>query len=561
MDTEVLIVGAGPVGLTCSILLSRLGVANRVLERREGLHTAPRAHVVSARSMEIFRAAGIDEASLREVSTPPADLQSVLWMHTLAGPELGRLSFVGREGVAKLLAATPAPLANIPQHRLEPVLLEEARRAGAEVSFGHEWQSLGRDAGGVTARGQTSQGEGFWVRSQYLLACDGAGSRLRNAVGIGMQGPARIQHFLMIHLAADFRALVRERPGILYWHLDPEEPGTFIAHDIDSVWVYMHPYDPDLRKREDFTPERCREIVGRALGADTDFEVRSVDTWTMTAQVAEHYSRGRVYLVGDAAHRFPPTGGIGMNTGIADAFNLAWKLAAVCDGRAGAALLDTYEEERRSIARANSEHSLRNARRMSEVTDALGLPAHLDRALARKHIRGVPDDGALAARVQSAIDAQREHFDVTGLDLGQRYERGALVQDGTPPPDPENPVMDYIATTRPGSRLPHAWVLRRGERVSTLDLVDRRELTLITGPRGEPWRGAGLPTVAIGPGCEVTDPNAGWLAIREISDQGAILVRPDGHVAWRSAGRGAVSASELAAAVAQILSIGRDEPR
>lgn len=540
-STEVLIVGAGPVGLTCSILLSQLGVQNRVIERRAGLHAAPQAHVVSGRTMEIFRAAGIDEASLRAVATSPADLAAIEWTHTLAGPSLGRLPLATPERAVKMLTLGPSPFANISQHLLEPILLGHARKSGATVDFQRAWQGMEREAGGVKSSvANPETGESEVVRSRFLLGCDGAGSRVRHALGIGFEGPDRVQTFVNVHFEANLRDLVADRPAILYWHLDPEEPAAFIAHDIDSTWVYMSPYDADEIPPEHFDLDTCRGLLERALGADHPFEIRSVDTWAMTAQVAERYGEGRVWLVGDAAHRFPPTGGLGMNTGVADAFNLVWKIAAVRDGRADVGLLETYALERREVAQENCRVSLSNHLKMAEVVEALGVPPHLDVATARERVRQLPNDPDRAARVQEAIDHQEEHFDTTGLDFGYAYEQGALAPDGTPRHVPGNPVMDYVSSTRPGSRLPHAWVERGGARISTLDLIERRSPILLTGAKGTPWCEAaealGVFATRIGRDAEVQDPDGAWAAVREIADDGAILVRPDGHVGWRSAG-------------------------
>lgn len=555
VETPVLVVGAGPIGLVASTLLSRAGVEHLVIERREGLHGAPQAHVVTSRSMEIFRAAGVDEGAVRAVANAPEDIRSVLWMHTLAGPELGRFGMYDRERVETLLANTPSPMSNVAQHLLEPVLLEAARKAGARVDFRHEWRGLTQDADGVTSSVvDLATGEPYEIRSETVLACDGAGSRVRKAIGIEMQGPDRIQAFITICIDASFRDLVRERPGILYWHMDPEAGGVFIAHDIDSTWIYMHPHDPEREPLERFTEPVCRDIVKRAVGADADFEIRSVDSWTMTAQVAERYREGRVFLVGDAAHRFPPTGGVGMNTGIADAHNLVWKIAAVRDGRAGAALLDSYGPERRGVAQANTDQSFRNFAEMMKIAAALGLPSDEDMATVRARIRAIPDDPERRAAVQREIDDQAEHFEMTGLDLGQCYEEGALVPDGTPLRLPANPVRDYLPTTRPGARMPHAWVERAGERLSTLDLVDAREPVLLVGAGGDGWRDTPCAVVAIGPGCEVTDPDGSWTALREVAEDGALLVRPDGHVAWRSQGLPGDAAGEVARVLARILS-------
>lgn len=556
---DVLIVGAGPVGLTVSILLGRLGLSTRVVERRAGLHEAPQAHVVSARTMEIFRAAGIADADLRALGSSPADLTNVQWVQTLAGPELGRFVLATPERVGKMLATSPTPLANVSQHRLEPLLLAHARGAGAAFSFSAEWQGFTRDGEALVSRvADGRSGATREIRSRFLLGCDGAGSPVRRALGIAMTGPDRVQTFVNVHLRANLRTLVKERAAVLYWHVDPQAPGVFIAHDIDSTWVFMHPYDPAQRSTGDWSEGVCRALVSRALGAKAEFEIRSIDTWVMTAQVAERYGEGAVVVVGDAAHRFPPTGGLGMNTGIADAYNLSWKIAAVHDGRAAPALLETYGRERRPIAQTNCDQSLRNHYKMGEVIAALGVPPGLSHTEVRESIRGLTSDAERRAVFQAAIDRQAAHFDMTGLDLGQAYQDGALVPDGSPLPIVADPVTDYAPGTRPGARLPHAWVERDGVRISTLDLVDARAPVLIAGVNAAGWREAArrrdVSVVTIGAGFDVSDPSGDWSRVAEISAEGALLVRPDGHVGWRSVDAVAEPDRVLGEAVARIFS-------
>jgi 2,4-dichlorophenol 6-monooxygenase len=283
----------------------------------------------------------------------------------------------------------------------------------------------------------------------------------------------------------------------------------------------------------------CAEIVRNAIGEDSaSFEIRNAVPWTMTAQIAERYRAGRVFLVGDAAHRFPPTGGIGLNTGIQDAHNLVWKLRAVESGWGRPALLDSYGAERQGIAQSNSDQSLANAVKMVEVVQALGITD--DAAATRAGFDALRDDPERRAAVQRAIDDQIDHFDMLGLDLGFAYEVGGVIPDGSSKPLGPSPSRDYVPTTRPGSRLPHAWLTRGNTRVSTHDLLAYDRFTLLTGPDGKRWREAAqvvsdvpLATVAIGSG-DVLDPDQTWASLAEIHPDGALLVRPDGHVAWRS---------------------------
>jgi 2,4-dichlorophenol 6-monooxygenase len=537
IDVPVLIVGAGPVGLTAAILLSRQGIESLVVDRRPGPHRAPQAHVVNPRTLEIFRAAGLDAAALRARSTPREDGSHVSWVTTLAGPELGRLPYERQGNDA--LEYTPTPLLNLSQHRLEPLLLDHLRtHERATLRYRHEWAALEQDADAVSACVRDLEHESeYEVRSQWLLAADGAGSRVRNALGIEMTGPDRLQSFVMIHFEANLRALVRERPAILYWTIDPACAGAFVAHDIDRTWVFMHPYDPDTEPVETFTEAACAAIVRRAIGpAEVDLVVRDTSAWTMTAQVAARYGAGRVFLVGDSAHRFPPAGGMGMNTGVQDVHNLAWKLRAVTDGWAGAALLDSYETERRPVAQRNADQSLVNAMKMLAFFTDLGITENT--ASARAGLDATLADATGRERIRRGIEEQQDHFDMFGLQLGVSYATGALVPDGSEAPAPSNPVREYIPTSRPGSRLPHAWVEKDGVQCSVLDLVAMDGFTLIAGADGGAWaeaadRCGGVPVRCLVAGRDFADPAGHWRRVCEIGTRGALLVRPDQHVAWR----------------------------
>jgi 2,4-dichlorophenol 6-monooxygenase len=554
LEVPVLVVGGGPVGMMASILLARQGITSRVVERRPGPHRAPQAHVVNPRTLEICRAAGIDVDHLRSLATPRADGSQVVWMTTLAGEELGRLPYE-RQG-DECLAETPTPLLNLSQHLFEPVLLDRLRaERDAEIQYGHQCVGLEADAGGVTATVEhVASGERYEVRSRYAIAADGAGSRTRRALGVEMIGPDRLQSFVMIHFQADLRTLVRTRPAILYWTVDPLCAGAFVAHDIDGTWVFMHAYDPDTQPAETFDEEACTAIVRRAIGGDVPLAVRDVSPWTMTAQIAERYRVGRVFLAGDAAHRFPPSGGLGMNTGIQDVHNLAWKLRLVMEGEADERLLDTYETERRPVAQENADHSVQNALRMLEVFEALGVPFDLgaDRAAAHASMRETLGDPAGRARVRAAIEGQRDHFDTIGLQLGIAYDDGALVPDGSPRPAIANRARDHVPSSRPGARLPHAWVMRDGVRVSTLDLVAHDRFTLFAGARvSAPAAGPGLRVLVAGR--DFGDPDGRWQALGGVGDDGALLVRPDQHVAWRATHGVHGADGEVARSLARIL--------
>ena len=542
IEIPVLVVGAGPVGLMASVLLAGRGIENLVVDRRDGPHRAPQAHVANPRTLEICRAAGFDMERLRAASTPREDGSHVAWVTTLAGEELGRLPYE-RQGDENL-TITPTPLLNLPQHRFEPILLERVEREPrSEVRYRHRWVSLDQDTGGVTARiDDLASGETLEVRCRYLIAADGAGSRIRNALGIDMIGPDRIQSFAMIHFEADLRAIVRDRPAMLYWVLDPEVAGVFVAHDIDRTWVFMHPYDPDAESDAAYTVETCAAIVRNAIGADEAVAVTIRDTsfWTMTAQVAARYARERVFLAGDSAHRFPPSGGMGMNSGIQDAHNLIWKVAAVEEGWAPRSLLATYEVERRPVAQTNADQSVNNAMKMWEVLQALGIVLD-DPGGSKQRMEAALADPHARERLAEAIEHQREHFDMIGLQLGFRYETGAVAAEDESPASlaSAGPASEYVPTTAPGARLPHAWIERDGARISTLDLVAYDGFTLLAGPDASGWVAAGkkvgqVPLRVLVSGRDFSDPTGAWTAASQIGRDGALLVRPDQHVAWRS---------------------------
>jgi 2-polyprenyl-6-methoxyphenol hydroxylase-like FAD-dependent oxidoreductase len=535
-DPDVLVVGAGPTGLMTALLLAHQGVSTRVVERRPGPARAPAAHVVNARTLEICRAAGVDMDALRDAAADPEDAGFVYWVTRLGGRTIGRLPFE-HQGDDQL-DLTPTPLRNLSQSRFEPLLLDALRRAdGPEPDWSREWISSAEEDGHVrTAVRDVASGREESIVSRYVVAADGAGSGVRKALGIDVQGPAGIQSFVMVHFRARLRGLPEVPPGVLFFLCDPRtRGGAFIVHDLDRESVYMMPYDPATESVDAYDPERCARLVREALeDPDLPLEVEHVGSWTMTAQVADRYRAGRVFLAGDAVHRFPPTGGLGLNSGVQDAHNLAWKLAAVLSGHGRPGLLDTYERERRPVAQINADQSLRNALRLLEVPAALGIGESLDDACAR--VTGTLADEAGLRRVQEAIARQAEHFDMPGLQLGFCYEEGALLR-GPGDAVPALSVRRFTPTGCPGARLPHAWLADGSG--SLLDRVPLDRFLLLAGPDGEAWlealrRVEAPPTEGLRITAALVPGYATWLERAGLAGDGALLVRPDQHVAWRA---------------------------
>ena len=555
IEVPVLVVGAGPVGLIGALLLARQGLKARIVDRRETPLRAPAAHVVNARSFEICRAAGVDMDAFAEFCSDPKDAGQTIWVTSLAGEEIGRLPFERQKD--EMLRFTPTPLRNIPQHRFEAVLRSAFSKAGAaEVQYGQQWEGAEQDGEGVTSLVRDlATDEVHEIRSRYVIACDGAGSRIRKSIDIEMVGPQNLQNFLMIHFAADLRELVKDRPAILYWLIDPELGATLVAHNIEKEWVYMLPIDSASEGQADHSEARCQALVKAALGSD-DYPIRieTIRTWAMSAQIADGYRSGRIFLAGDAAHRFPPTGGLGLNSGVQDIHGLVWRLAGVEAGWAAPALLESYESERRPVAERNSESSLRNAMQLFEVDRAFGF----EEARTTESMRATLADPEARARVEAAIANQAEHFDTIGLQLGFRYEEGDVLPDGTAFLEVENPIREFQPTGRPGARLPHAWLARDGRRLSTLDLVGLDAFTLLTMAPDSGWEAAvseisGIPiryeTIAR---ATLEDADR-WIEESGVGSEGALLVRPDQHVAWRASSLPQDATSALREALTRIV--------
>jgi 2-polyprenyl-6-methoxyphenol hydroxylase-like FAD-dependent oxidoreductase len=528
VDVDVLIVGAGPVGMLGGILASRHGLTALVVERRDGPQTSPAAHVVNARTYEICRQAGLDMERIHAAGKDPADAGHVNFVTRLCGDLIGRLPFE-RQGEA-CLEYTPTPLRNLSQHRFEPILADELRASpGAELRYRHQWEhSEELDDGVVSDIVDLDTGETTQVRSRYVIGCDGAGSRVRKQLGIEMVGPPLIQCYLMIHFAANLRTLTADRPAVLHFTFDPEATGVFIAHDVESDWVFMHAIDPSTESGDDYDDDRCVDVIDKAAGAQLDAQILGTGTWWMSSQTADSMGHGRIYLAGDAAHRFPPTGGLGLNSGVQDIHGLMWRIAAIVAGRASDVLLDSYEVERIPVAQNNAHQSLTNAIKLVELPAALGIDAQPT----TERLHASLADSSKADQIAAAVELQREHFDLFGLQLGYVYGAGAVVPDGSLS-EPGSP-SEYEPSARPGARLPHAWLDEVGGR-STLDLVPIGRPVLFTFGDHDRWAGelgdAAVELVRVGIDTPVLD---AWRRLCGVGDGGALMVRPDQHVAWRA---------------------------
>ena len=458
-----------------------------------------------------------------------------MWTKTLAGEEIERR--VPGRATPRNLAMSPVVNCLCAQDYLEPVLRHFAEAQGpGELRFNAEMTAPSQDASGVSATlADRVTGAETPVRAQYLIAADGAQSRIRRQLGVQMIGKEAVYDSVNILLQADLRPWTAHRPAALYFVEQSGLRATFLTINAADRWGFLiHSLKQYGFTPEDFTPERCIALIRQAVGVpDLDVDILGVSPWEASALVAERFRVGRIFLAGDAAHEMPPTGGFGLNTGVQDVHNLAWKLAAVLHGQADPSLLDTYHPERQPLGRAITEASLANSLSMGRT-----------------------------ARQDGAVLPRREFLNEQGLIFGAAYESTAVIPDGTAPPAVDDPVTQYVPSARPGHRAPHVWLERGGARISTIDLFGPR-FVLLTGGRGDAWREAAeriavpsrppLVAFTIGTRGEIIDVDGAWLNAYEVEDDGAVLVRPDGHVAWRS--RSAVSAPDdiLRAAMDEVL--------
>jgi 2-polyprenyl-6-methoxyphenol hydroxylase-like FAD-dependent oxidoreductase len=508
--------------------LAEHGVRPLVVERHDGPNVHPRATGVAVRTVELFRELGAERA-LNDLAVDLSGAFGKTSARTVR--ELDRAELPAHRAVRRAMsdenaAISPSHLrGTCAQDRLDTVLLAEATRRGAEVRYGSELVALDQHPGHVTATLRGPAGAAT-VEAPYVIAADGAGSTVRRLLGISMSGPGPLgEELVNILFEADLAPLLGDRRFALCQITHPDAPGLVVAIDGERRWVF-HARAATL----DAGPEEFRTLVRTALG-DPDLGVKIVSAlrWRPQSRLADRFRDGRVFLAGDSAHAIAALGAFGMNTGVADAHNLAWKLAHVLQGRAGAPLLDTYEQERRAVAAITIEQALLRA---------LYPDLHFDRG-----------PGTAARRAAVGM------LNAPVVVLGYRYISTA-VRGTEPLPSTEDITADLDGS--PGTRVPHLWLHRAGTRLSSLDLVAGR-WTLLVGPEGTTWqqataeaaRHAGTELAYYRIGVDVEDQQDRFPSAAGIHREGALLVRPDGFVGWRSPT--AVSAPELPAVLAALI--------
>jgi len=528
----VAIVGGGPVGLVAALELARYGIRSLLVERHESTTWHPKARNLNTRTMEISRGWGdaVHDA-LVDINLPRAWTSQIIYTRTLASEELGRMPTAGFSGPGRDISPEVPLLSS--QDVFEPIFRKGAETTGmADLRFGHEAGRVRRgdrqdDDRVVIEVAERASGKRYEIEAEFLLAADGAASGVREQLGIELDGPRGLGHFVNVYFRADLDPWVAHRPALLFWVSNGPVRGVFQPLDARGRWLCQIAYDGTPATFESYTAGKCTEWIRAAVGDPSATpEILSIGSWTLNGVVAQRFRRGRVLLIGDAAAQLPPIGGFGVNTGIQSLHNVVWKLALVRATVAGPALLDTYETERRAVARYNVERSLENSRMVERINAAA---------------RGETQQ-TLSPR--EAVAASRRYGNFLGMELGYHYESAAIVPDDSAADRVDDEVIDYVPSARPGKRAPHAWITRAGRRDSTLDLFGPH-FTLLAGSESRGGEAArevsrrlpGVPLVTHQLGADFADVEGRFAERYGIDPAGAVLVRPDGHVGFRGSSR------------------------
>ncbi|EMC96067.1 hypothetical protein BAUCODRAFT_148901 [Baudoinia panamericana UAMH 10762] len=572
LTVPVLIVGAGPVGLLLAKLLTSLDVQCTIIERYASRLAAPKAHALSPRSLEICRQNNLDTHTLRNVGTARRDGYWVNFVATLTGERIGQLPYERMD--AEVLHDTPEMIHNVPQPVFE-TFVQKSISDKVEILRNTSFVSCEERKGLVaTTFEDRTTGNLHEITSTYVVACDGAKSKVRSFLGIKCEGEDSYETMMTIHFGADLRPVLGDHVGMLHWIADPAVSGFIIGYDLAGEEVLICNVNTDKHPVATWTADFARSIVTTAIGHDTPFELRSVRPWVLSRKVANQYRKGRVFLqvryflrkrsqltdasAGDAAHAFPPTGGLGLNSGLADAHNLAYKLAAVLQGYAEDSLLDTYESDRRHVAVVNAQQSVKNGKQIFGLLRALGTTTD-DTAQARANLHDALAEPVRRAHIDEEVRLQQEHFDNLELHIGYVYGSSNV------PPHASQFTAKYV----PGARLPHVWIWpsaslygslpppanlayieeldadrRRGMQYSSLDLCAYDAFTIIASSSDDcraairsavqQLRARNVPVRAIwyDEDFTVVPGTHGqiWLATLQLSSGGAVIVRPDQHI-------------------------------
>ena len=560
IKTDVLIVGTGPAGSSTAALLSSYGIDNVLINNYSWLAGTPRAHITNQRTMEVLRDLGKEVEAEAYLHATEQDLMGEnIFCTSLAGEELGRMKSWGKHpnSRAEHLLSSPSFMNDLPQTFMEPLLYKTACSRGTQSRMSTQYLSHIEDEDGVlsTCLDKLSNKE-IKIRSKYLVGADGGNSKVAENIDLPFEGKMGVGGSMNILFKADLSKYVAHRPSVLYWVLQPGADIGGIGMGLVRMirpwneWLIVWGYDinqPAPKVDKDFATKVARDLVG---DPELEIDLLSVSTWTVNNMYAKKMSKGRVFCAGDATHRHPPSNGLGSNTSIQDGFNLAWKLAYVIKDKAGAELLDTYSIERSPIAKQIVTRANQSIAEFGPIFEALGLNDTQDPVKMKKNMDERKQNSPKAEKqrqaLREAIAFKKYEFDAHGVEMNHRYKSNSVLTGGDKEPEfKKDKELFYQPTTYPGARIPHAWVYdKTGVKHSLLDLCGKGNFSIFTGIGGEEWLkaaknietqlGIKIQCNIIGPDQDFEDHAGEWSSIREISDSGLILVRPDQHICWRS---------------------------
>ena len=560
IKTDVLIVGTGPAGSSTAALLSSYGIDNVLINNYSWLAGTPRAHITNQRTMEVLRDLGKEVEAEAYLHATEQDLMGEnIFCTSLAGEELGRMKSWGKHpnSRAEHLLSSPSFMNDLPQTFMEPLLYKTACSRGTQSRMSTQYLSHIEDEDGVlsTCLDKLSNKE-IKIRSKYLVGADGGNSKVAENIDLPFEGKMGVGGSMNILFKADLSKYVAHRPSVLYWVLQPGADIGGIGMGLVRMirpwneWLIVWGYDinqPAPKVDKDFATKVARDLVG---DPELEIDLLSVSTWTVNNMYAKKMSKGRVFCAGDATHRHPPSNGLGSNTSIQDGFNLAWKLAYVIKDKAGAELLDTYSIERSPIAKQIVTRANQSIAEFGPIFEALGLTDTQDPVKMKKNMDERKQNSPKAEKqrqaLREAIAFKKYEFDAHGVEMNHRYKSNSVLTEGDKEPEfKKDKELFYEPTTYPGARIPHAWVYdKTGVKHSLLDLCGKGNFSIFTGIGGEQWLkaaknietqlGVKIQCNIIGPDQDFEDHAGEWSSIREISDSGLILVRPDQHICWRS---------------------------
>ncbi|KAK9776272.1 putative FAD binding domain-containing protein [Seiridium cardinale] len=565
LKTDLLIVGAGPAGASLACFLAEYGLTGLMIAAAPGTADTPRAHITNMAALECLRDIGLDKACLAAATTNK-NMAHTRWCKSMAGEEYGRIYSWGHDPdkAGAYAAASGCEHVDLPQTLLEPILLERALSRGWECRFNTTLVSFEETDDGIVSDIRDEEGRPYRITTKYLFGCDGARSQVVRQLGIPLIKKPGGGLAINVYVEVDMSHLVETRVGNLHWMMQPdsEHPPWARMALVRMVepwtkWMFIIFPDPKESYTEAPSDEQYIERVKDLIG-DRSLPVRliGISNWNINEIAAERYSHGNIYCLGDAVHRHPPFNGLGSNTCIQDAYNLAWKVAYTLRGHASSKLLSTYSVERQPVGLGVVTRANQSFRNHVAVWTALGMEEPtLDarrRAFGELSVVG-PEGRKRREQLRIAIKGTETEFHAIGREMGQRYDEygsKAVVLDdeGAPRPStPYNEDMEYQISTYPGSRLPHAWINTKvpQQQISTNDLAGHGCFTVLTGPGGGGWKSAAkevgeklgfvINAYSIGWGEDYEDVYGHWVQHSGVEEDGCILVRPDRFVGWRSA--------------------------